>query len=530
MQRHLIFAIAFAGVLALGAFQGNRVTHVREAETFYRWLLSTSTQYHMGQSLEFRDGSVSEEPLDDEIFEQAVERAETALPEIPVTADAAPEAEEASTPRPKLVRAVRAQADDAVWDFARSAQAAPVRAAFFDALEAGRLQSVGTQLNTADLYERDALTYGAGLSSLFFGFRKVAANFIWMQVDTFWHAGQYHRMVPLMRTVVTLDPNFIDAYLLGAWHLAYNLTAKLPVTPEPLKEWNEKYQVRVGPREIWYYIAADFLKDGIRKNPRDYRLYFDLGYSIYDEKLSDYPNAIRFLEEARRYEHNRWVPRRLALAYMYNGNYPESIEVWNEYREMFPDNVVAPRFLIINQGLLSEATAEQAHECAQKARAVYQQAIKDAQEARTSEGPEAAKPFEEKAAEVYAYVEEMEAVADIEQERAMRIWVDMVERTQENIAQSHVHRMTAEQFRRDGRYLEAVAELQLARWADSKAFDEISDRIIEIKQEGGIPLDVSEKLALERQAEAAKYQTEPEPEKPRFVECRYESPATPEVA
>lgn len=523
MKQHLIFAIAFAGVLALGAVQGNRVTHIREAETFYRWLVSTSTQYRMGQSLEFRDGATTVEPLDDEIFAQALEQAEAALPAIspPEGEDAASDAAAA----PKLVRAVQVEADDAVWDFARGAAAAPVRTAFFDAYRAGRLHSVGTQLNTADLYEEDAMTYGAGLSSLFFGFRKVAANFIWMQVDQFWHAGQYHRMVPLMRTVVTLDPNFVDAYLLGAWHLAYNLTAKLPVTPEPLKEWNEKYQVRVGPREIWYYVAADFLKDGIRKNPRDYRLYFDLGYAIYDEKLADYPNAIRFLSEARRYEHNRWVPRRLALAYMYNGNYPEAIEVWNEYHQIFPDNEVAPRFLAINHGLLSEATADQAFECAQQARAVYQEAIRNAQETRTTEGAESAKPFEEKAAEVYAYVEEMEAIADIEQERAMRIWVDLIEHNpQENIAQSHVHQMTAEVFRRDGRYLEAVAELQLARWADSKAFDEISNRIIAIKQEGGIPLDISEKLALERQAEAAQYQTEPKPEKPRFVECPYVAP------
>ena len=80
-------------------------------------------------------------------------------------------------------------------------------------------------------------------------------------------------------------PNFVDAYLLGAWHLAYNLTAKLPETPEPMKVYFPKYGKRLGIKQEWYYIATEFLKDGIRKNPRDYRVYFDLGYGIYENKL-----------------------------------------------------------------------------------------------------------------------------------------------------------------------------------------------------------------------------------------------------
>ena len=28
--------------------------------------------------------------------------------------------------------------------------------------------------------------------------------------------------------VRALDPQFVDAYLIGAWHLAYNATARMP--------------------------------------------------------------------------------------------------------------------------------------------------------------------------------------------------------------------------------------------------------------------------------------------------------------
>ena len=93
--------------------------------------------------------------------------------------------------------------------------------------------------------------------------------------------------------------------------MAYNITAKLEATPEPEKKWSEKYKRRLGRKEEWYHIAADFLKDGIRKNPRNYKLYFELGYGIYDQKVRDYTNAVRYMDAALDHPHERWVPRML---------------------------------------------------------------------------------------------------------------------------------------------------------------------------------------------------------------------------
>ena len=120
-------------------------------------------------------------------------------------------------------------------------------------------------------------------------------------MDRYWHKGMLYRMLPLMKTVVMLDPNFVDAYLVGSWHLAYNATAKMLDTPWPLREWDPELQACVGEKERYYHLAIQYLKDGIRKNPRDYRLYFDLGFCVYKEKMEDYENAVLYLSEAIRH-------------------------------------------------------------------------------------------------------------------------------------------------------------------------------------------------------------------------------------
>src|SRR5690606_5004053 len=160
----------------------------------------------------------------------------------------------------------------------------------------------------------------------------------WLQVDRYWHEGALFRMVPLMRTTVTLDPTFVDAYLLGAWHLAYNITAGLPETPEAEKVYDPKVGRRIGQKESFYYFAADFLKDGIWNTPKDYRLYFDLGFRVYHEKLDDNQQAARYLSEAVRYRHDVWVPRTLYRILEFNGQYEEALRGWKDYLRRYPQN------------------------------------------------------------------------------------------------------------------------------------------------------------------------------------------------
>ena len=362
-----------------------------------------------------------------------------------------------------------------------------IRDSFLAYRDAGLLQSVGTQFNVAQLYGSNDQSFGVGVTSLFFGFRKLSANFLWLQVDKYWHLGQVHRMVPLMRTTVTLDPNFIDAFLLGAWHMAYNITAKLEMTPEPEKKWNPKYNRRLGRREEWYYIAADFLKDGIRKKPRDYKLYFDLGYGIYDQKVQDYNNAVRDMDAALDHPHKRWVPRMLYRAQTKNGQFEDSTEGWHDYLDIFPDHPVALREIRTNDALVAEATADEAFDCAEASTAAAEMAWDAARKARDNNNIAQAELYENAALEAERAAQDMNDLAHLQLAAARAIWTPMYEEENDAQAEAHLARLDALRYleNEDG-YWEAMAALEKAKWAYGGMFAEASEMTMEIKAKYGL--------------------------------------------
>lgn len=519
-NKGLQFAV-LAGVLAafaLASVQSARISVMRENERVYRWVVSAASFAAFGESLEGEPVDGAPAPLDDELFAQAVALGETALPDLPVGEE---DVDAEGRPKARLLRAVRQGVDKPIYNMLASQAASDLVSGFLDAAKNDRLVSLGTQFTTASLYDRGNQTEGVGLTSLFFGLRKLAANFLWLQVDSFWHGGQMHRMVPAMRATVALDPNFVDAYLVGAWHLAYNLTAKLGETPEPLKKYSPKYKRRLSAKEEWYYIAAEFLKDGIRKNPREYRLYFDLGYAIYESKLDDHANAVLYLKEARRYKHDRWVPRMLYLAMWRNGQYDEAITGWLDYLEKDPNNISAKRFLQINRAYLAETTSEQAAECAKAARAAADELRTELTQLQARNDTAGVAPLQEKLAEAERVAAEMDALVAPEWEKAKSIYEAMIRASEDPIAKSRMLRHTALDFAKQGRYIEAISQIELARYEMLENFTELSDLMIQIKQEGGLPLSVSEELAVAREAEAAAYAQPNRPKPKRFVECAY---------
>lgn len=507
-RRIRIFAwVLLVAMVLLGSIQGARIQTLREHEAFYRWIVAAASAVRLGDSLEPDQSADVPEARDDELFAEVDTLAAEVLSGTPV--DPSEDITASGETLSPLIRAVRQEADWDVYQLAASSEAQPLRQQFMEYRNEGRLQSLGTRFQTANLYDEGGQAQGVGLTSLFFGFRKLAANFLWLQVDTFWHAGEVHRLLPLMRTCVALDPQFIDAYLVGSWHLAYNLTAKLDDTPEPQKEYDERYGARVGPKERWYYIAIEFLKDGARKNPRDYRIYFDLGFSIYAEKLNDHENAVLYLKEARRHAHDRWVPRMLYRSQWLNGDYNDAMDGWRDYLEDFPGNDTAQRFLKINQASLHQERYEQFVMCAYRAREA-------AAEAREN-GDTAAAEEADKAAENAA------AEAAKEREASLALWQELYEADQrDTLAYGRLLLHSALDLVAQGRDHEARAALETARFEVPDFFFEVNDMIIEIKQNSGIGLSVSERAQVMREEEAAGY-TEPKPRK-MYIECDYLDP------
>lgn len=458
---NLALAAIFAVLVLFSGRLGDNIHQIRESEAFYRWILAASVDEDL-----FKNAKT--EYKDFALYQDVRTVAEPLLPE-PTN-----EAQRKGSKLSLLARDTKYEHD--LFQVAQS-----------EALAAQRESFVGYARNSQLEFARniqyaEAQASGVNIFNIFFGFRKVAANFVWLQVDRFWHMGMMHRMIPLMKTCVVLDPNFVDAYLLGSWHLAYNVTAKMPETPTSLKKWHTDFQVCVGEKETYYYIAAEFLKDGVRNNPRNYKLYFDLGFAVYNEKLGDYANAVRYLSEAVQQPHERWVPRMLFKSLEQNKQYADARAGWLEYQQTYPDTPgavdTAARAIERLDGLIAE----------QKAESLMQE----------SNALAATDP---------AKAAELRQAADKAIEEARAAYTKMAE----SFAIGRLAIIDARVLAQEGRYIEAIALLDRARWENSNDnyFTEASNQIIAYKQAGNIPLSLSERKAVLREADGERCEGQP---------------------
>lgn len=139
----------------------------------------------------------------------------------------------------------------------------------------------------------------AGLAS---GFKSQVANLLWMKSDEYWHQGLFTRQVPLMEAVVTLDPQFIDAWSTAGWHWAYNIYADIPSNPD----YKQKGELAIRKaQENAVETGLDYLKRGANMNPDTYRLWFEWGWTraekagYYDEETLDHYRKAREQKDAR---------------------------------------------------------------------------------------------------------------------------------------------------------------------------------------------------------------------------------------
>jgi len=466
---NIILLILFIASVLLGSYQGNRVEYLRECEAFYRWLLAVGTQERLFQSSEGEEKS--EKYVDMNLFQKVSEVAIPILKENEKTKNLIDETLSISENFANIIGDI--SNDPFIWQLSTRKEFTDLRKEFLKNLREKKIQY------NRDITYAEAQASGVNIFNLFFGFRKIAASLIWLEVDRYWHQGLLHRMVPLMRTCVALDPNFVEAYLIGAWHLAYNATAQLPDTPQHLKKWSQKYNACVGEKESFYYLAIDFLKNGIRNNPRNYKLYFDLGFAIYKNKMNDYSNAVRYLTEAVRVPHERWVRRQLYICQEMNGQYEDALKGWEDYKTRFPDNPVATRFILRNQGKIYEMKAQELLKEIEK--------INDEQSRN----------------------EKINRANDYKKQ-AKEIWLKLSKEEGDPYGDYRLSLMEAMDLYNEGRYLESVAVLDKARWESPGNFDEASDLIIKIKQEANLPLTVSEKKAVLRKVEGDRCQGMPE--------------------
>ncbi len=142
----------------------------------------------------------------------------------------------------------------------------------------------------------------AGLAS---GFKSQVANLLWMKSDEYWHQGLFTRQVPLMEAVVTLDPQFTDAWSTAGWHWAYNIYADIPTNENNKKKSPNEIAAL---QENAVVTGLDYLKRGANMNPDTYRLWFEWGWTraekagYYDQETIDHYREARSKTDAREIE------------------------------------------------------------------------------------------------------------------------------------------------------------------------------------------------------------------------------------
>lgn len=184
-------------------------------------------------------------------------------------------------------------------------------------------QAINYSRVTEDLMEQLVIMPGEFVTNLVIGgFKGVAVDILWVKVDELWHHGKWFEILPLLRAITWMQPHFLEAWELGAWHLAYNLYAYAKGMPN---------------REEYIEEGIKFLKEGLVKNRNVYNLWFNLGW-VYYHKLNDYDEAIRYLRGATKYEHPSFVDRLIAHAYRKKGDIEAEYRQWQYCLTIFQND------------------------------------------------------------------------------------------------------------------------------------------------------------------------------------------------
>jgi len=144
------------------------------------------------------------------------------------------------------------------------------------------------------------------------GFREMIAGILWVRADAFFDSGNYDAILPIIRLVTLLDPNEIDVYATGMWHIGYNFTDE---------------EQRSDRRYIPSALALG--KEGAKHNPDTYELFFETGWIWYHKIDDDYDNAVKWFDEAQKRED--MIPARknlLGMALQRDGKVKEGLDAY----------------------------------------------------------------------------------------------------------------------------------------------------------------------------------------------------------
>lgn len=144
------------------------------------------------------------------------------------------------------------------------------------------------------------------------GFREMIAGILWVRADEFFDQGNYDAILPIIRLVTALDPNEIDVYATGMWHIGYNFTDE---------------EQRSDRRYIPSALALG--KEGAKKNPNTYEMFFEVGWMWYHKIDDDYEQPLKWFLKAQ--EKDDMIPARknlIGMVYQRNGQPDKALDAY----------------------------------------------------------------------------------------------------------------------------------------------------------------------------------------------------------
>lgn len=186
------------------------------------------------------------------------------------------------------------------------------------------------------------------------GFRGIAVDILWIRAMNLQQEGKFFELVSLYKLILDLQPHFLQVWAYSAWNMAYNISHDCETLQE---KWT------------WIQKGISLLEKGIKRNSKDWRLYFELGW-IYFHKCEAEPYYYQqlkkegknnleiaiswFRETAKKEYHPSYVERMMAHGYEKLANRAEeegqlaerdlyqekALAQWKDNMEKYPqDNI-----------------------------------------------------------------------------------------------------------------------------------------------------------------------------------------------
>ncbi len=119
------------------------------------------------------------------------------------------------------------------------------------------------RLSQAQLGEIDPASESMKLATL--GMRGIAANLLWERANRYKREQDWDNLTATLNQISKLQPNFISVWQFQGWNLAYNVSVEFD-------DYRSRYH--------WVKRGIDFLREGVRYNPEEPVLTWEIGWTF----------------------------------------------------------------------------------------------------------------------------------------------------------------------------------------------------------------------------------------------------------